>query len=241
MTENYSVFSEKHLLKASDFDCFGNLAPRIILELFASAAKNHAEKLGIGFEEMLAKNLLWVILKTKFDIIKNPAKDQIVTVQTWPKKPRRLDFEREYLILSESGEVLIKGSSQWAVIDSNTRRLAKADNVYYKIDEFYSKQNYEEKLLRVEDFIPFGKGKKIKMLRCHLDSNNHVNNAHYADFVLEAINSAEKMNIRQMQIDFHKELLEGDTVEVFYQKDENGILAKGVINDATMFSCRILF
>ena len=49
------------------------------------------------------------------------------------------------------------------------------------------------------------------------------------------------MNIRQMQIDFHKELLEGDTVEVFYQKDENGILAKGVINDATMFSCKILF
>ena len=164
MTENHSVFSEKHLLKASDFDCFGNLAPRVILELFASAAQNHAEKLGIGFEEMLAKELLWVILKTKFDIIKNPSPDQIVTVKTWPKKPRRLDFEREYLILSESGEVLIKGSSQWAVIDSNTRRLAKADNVYYKINEFYSKQNYEEKLLRVEDFIPLGEGKKITTL-----------------------------------------------------------------------------
>ena len=234
-----STFTGTYTLSSSDFNADKTISPKTVLDLFQIVAGKHAEKFGIGFEEMLAKNLLWVVLKVKFTIIQAPEINQTVTVKTWPKKPRRIDFEREYLIQNQQGETLVKGTSQWAVIDSVTRKLTKADNVYGDLHDFCQEENYQGKLSRVEDFVQQGAGTIIKIDKSYLDSNNHVNNAFYADFVLNAINPKEPFEIEQMQIDFHKELLENDSVEIFYQQNNKEILAKGVIDGAIMFSCKI--
>ncbi len=232
------VFIKKYNLRGSDFDKFMEIKPSAVLDLFQDVAGLHAEELGIGFNAMLEKGLLWVVMKVKYELVKMPRMYQNVIVKTWPKEPKRLDFERNYLILDENEDVLIKGTSQWAIISSETRKLTRATNVYEKIDEFCDDVVFDGKIIRIPDFEALEPMVSVISGFSELDSNGHVNNIHYADYVINAINPQKPMNIRNFQIDFHKEIMLGDKTDIFVEENED-ILVKGMQGDNIMFSARI--
>ncbi len=233
-----SVFVKEYTLRGSDFDCFKQIKPSAVLDLFQEVAGQHAKLLGVGFSEMAQKGALWVVLKVKYQVVKAPELYQKVLVSTWPLKQKRLDFQREYQIQDEQGEILIKGTSQWAVIDKNTRKLTKVDNVYVNIKGYCEEVNFSEKLVRVGDF----EGKKTSTVKSeisHTDPNLHVNNAKYGDYVLDAIYNGNPLNIKSFQIDFHKEILVNTFTDIFTQTNEKTVLVKGVQNDEYMFLAKI--
>ena len=232
-----SVFKKQYNLRSSDFDRFLQIKPSAVLDLFQTVAGLHAESLGVGFNAMVEKGFLWVILKVKYELIRMPEMYSNVTVVTWPKEPKRLDFIRNYQILDAAGNLLIKGTSQWAVIDKETRKLTRATDVYKNIDGFCKDEVFVEKLVRVADFNENQAQYSISSGFCDFDSNGHVNNIRYADYVLNAVDSKKSLNIKTFQLDFHKELT-GEEVQIFAE-DNGDILAKGMQNDNIMFSCKI--
>lgn len=232
-----SIFKKQYNLRNSDFDRFLEIKPSAVLDLFQTVAGLHAESLGVGFNAMLEKGCLWVILKVKYELIKMPEMYSNVTVVTWPKEPKRLDFIRNYQILDENGKLLIKGTSQWAVIDKETRKLTRATDVYKNIDGFCEDEVFDEKLVRVADFSEAQANFGVLSGFCDFDSNGHVNNIRYADYILNAVNPKKPLNIKTFQLDFHKELT-GEEVKVFVE-DNDTILAKGIQNENLMFSCKI--
>jgi len=233
-----NVFEKKYTLRGSDFDCFKEIKPSGVLDLFQEVAGQHAIELGVGFSDMQQNGLLWVVLKVKYEVIKSPELYQKVIVSTWPLEQRRLDFQREYLIKDTNGEILIKGTSQWAVIDKNTRKIVKVKDVYKNINSFISENNFDEKLLRIQDFSGI-KALEITSQISHLDPNGHVNNSKYGDFALDAIKSTKPIKIKKFQIDFHKEILLNQITDIFTLKQEDMILIKGVQNDEYMFLAKI--
>lgn len=233
-----SVFVKEYTLRGSDFDCFKQIKPSAVLDLFQEVAGQHAYLLGIGFSDMEEKGLLWVVLKVKYQVVKEPRLYQKVKVLTWPLEQKRLDFQREYQIQDENGQILILGTSQWAVIDKTTRKLTKAENVYKNINGYCEKVNFPEKLMRIGDFQGDSKH-KVKSEFSHIDPNFHVNNAKYGDYVIDAINSSRPLNIKEFQIDFHKEILNNTETEIFVEENENTVLVKGVQNDEYMFLVKI--
>ena len=52
---------------------------------------------------------------------------EVIKVNTWPKTQSKLEFEREYEIRDINDNLLIKGISNWCVINSETRRLERAE------------------------------------------------------------------------------------------------------------------
>lgn len=231
------MFKKQYNLRSSDFDRFLEIKPSAILDLFQTVAGLHAEKLGVGFNAMLERGFLWVILKVKYEVIRMPGMYENVTVATWPLEPKRLDFIRNYQIFDESGKVIIKGTSQWAVIDKDTRKLARVTDVYKNIDRFCQDEVFDEKLIRVPDFNETEPQYIIASGFSDFDSNGHVNNIRYADYVINAMKPQKPLNIKTFQLDFHKELT-GEETAIFIE-DNDIILAKGMQNDNLMFSCKI--
>ena len=232
-----SIFKKTYNLRSSDFDRFSEIKPSSVLDLFQSVAGMHAEKLSVGFNEMFEKGFLWVILKVKYEVIRKPKVYESVTVITWPKEPKRLDFQRNYKIVDEEDNVIIKGTSQWAVIDKDTRKLTRATDVYKNIEGFCKDDVFDEKLIKVSDFNENEAVYTVQSNFCDFDTNSHVNNIRYADYVLNAINPQKPMDIKGFQIDFHKEITSGET-DIFIE-DNGIILAKGVQNGLLMFSAKI--
>ncbi len=236
------IYSNSFSMRASDFDCFGKIKPSSILDLFQEVAGAHAEELGVGFEDLLKRNILWVLVKVKFEIISEIKKHQTVVVKTWPLPAGRVTLQREYLIEDGEGNVLAKGTSDWVTMDLETRRLSPCGEIHL-LKEFCLDRNFEEKLRKVPDFeITGAEHAQIKPQYCDIDENMHLNNIRYSDFVLNLVKPEREEVIDTLQIDFHREIMPDACIDLYAISDEKGIIAKGVSDEGEkMFSCAISY
>ncbi len=235
-----NIWSSEYTLRANDFDKYDRILPSSVLSIFQDAAGRHGEQIGVGFTKMLEHNYLWVIVRVKFKIVKQPKRYQKVNIKTWPFEPKRFSYRREYLITDESGETLIIGSSEWVIIDSVKRNLVSAPNLYNINGEYYEEMMLDKKIAKVPDFEATGEPYVVTPSFTELDLNNHVNNTKYANYVLDAVSPNEDDILKTFQIDYRKEVLEGEPLQVFYTRQDGGILAKGLNkNDDIMFACKL--
>ncbi len=215
-------------LRTNDCDCRGNIMPFAVLDIFQTVAGRHAEELGCGFDTLYKKGLLWVLVRVKYRVIKSPKPYDTVKVTTWPLPPSKLTLQREYLISDSQGNPLIIGSSQWTTLNKETRKLAPACNVYnLSPEDFCLTQNFEGKFSRVPIFEPDTQGVLAQPGYCDIDRNGHVNNTKYINLLLNAFPPKENEIIKELQIDYHKELLRDDSVCIFKGAAENAHLFVG--------------
>lgn len=235
-----NIWQSEYSLRAGDFDRFDRIKPSAVLDLFQDAACQHAEELGLGFDKMLELGYLWVLVRVRFAVLAVPKRYKKVIVKTWPLKPRSLSFKREYCIEDESGRVLIKGSSEWMIIDSKERRLISVPNLY-PLENFCNEVMFADKSGKLRDFNTANLPLLIETGFCDIDVNAHVNNTKYADYVLNAISPQKEEELIEFQIDYRKEVLKGEKLEIFHLREDNVIIAKGVNQSGdVMFACKIV-
>lgn len=234
------LWEKEYYLRASDFDKFNHIKPSAVLDLFQDAAGQHAEEIGVGFEEMAKRSYLWVLTKIRFKVILKPTAYQKVIVKTWPLEPNRLSYRREYCIENTDGERLIIGSSEWVVIDSEKRRFLSVPNLYPFTDGFYTELMFDEKMGKVQNFEAEGTPRIVNAGFSELDVNNHVNNTKYANYVLDAINPSKADELEAFQIDYRKEVLQGTQLSIYHTQQDNTVVAKGQNeNGDIMFACKL--
>ena len=224
-------FTKKYILRTSDFDVYDKLRPSAILDLFQDAAGEHASVIGVGYEDFIKRDMMWVLLRTRYELLKTPPLYSEVEVRTWPLPRGRGDFDRDYEIYSSRGELLVKGSSKWCVCNYKTRRILFGDEVRYNDDEYVGKKVYPEGIKKISDFPveSFSRYTSASAF-CDLDHNGHVNNIRYADYICNAIAYEKDEDIISFGIDYVHELQRDSEFDVFYKK-ENGIYSVKCLGD----------
>ncbi|MBQ7642420.1 MAG: hypothetical protein IJS67_00815 [Clostridia bacterium] len=234
------TFDKKYLLRISDYDAYDRLRPASILDLFQDAAGEHADLIGVGYEKLIKQNIIWVLLRSRYEVIENPPLYAEVTVKTWPHERGRGDFDRDYLILGDGGKVLVKGSSKWCVCNFVTRKILFGDEVKYNDDEYFGQAVFPEGLKKISDFPTEGFTEyKGKSAFCDLDHNGHVNNIKYADFILNALRPEKGTDITSLEIDYIREMKADGDYSLFLKEDENGCLIKCVSSGNQIFRARV--
>ncbi len=205
-------FKQKFALRQSDFDYNDNLKASSYLDLFQTVATEHATREGLGFEEMLKKNLAWVITKMRFEVFLPLVAGEIVSVETAPQPKGSVDYTRDYYIYKEDGALAVKGSSQWVLIDFTARKIVRPCVEF--TGEFFPQKAYEGRLPKVNavDDILLGSHKVVKL---DLDHNGHVNNIRYADMILELETREFSSPIRAFAVNYSKESYEGETLDIY--------------------------
>lgn len=229
-------YTIKITLYGSYFDINGRLTAKSILTIFQDIASIHAEEIGVGYSQMLEKNLYWVLSRVKFDILKMPHINQTVIVETWPHAKGKIDFDRDMRILSEGGDALIIATSKWCVIDTVKRMLQRTDEVNYNGEPCFD-VNYEERFGKI--ILPnLSLSKKFvyNVGFCDLDCNQHMNNTNYANLVLNAI---ENKKISHFEINYISECKLGDKIDISITKGEKGEYVMGSINQRTVFNAYV--
>lgn len=234
------IYEQVFPLRTCDFDKYSRLLPGAILDIFQEVAGSHANELGIGFDEMLKKDLMWVITKVKFEVLKNPETHTSVRVVTWPLTPSKITLQREYEIYSSHGELLIRGSSEWVFMHASLRKFMPAVDVY-PLDEFCERKVFEEKFTKIPKCDFDNHLVKITPQFCDFDLNGHVNNTKYANFVLNQICPKEEDVISSMQIDYHREIRGSDTFNLCIKNEDSSVFAKGENENEIFFNCKIDF
>ena len=119
-----------------------------ILDVFQDIASVHAESLNIDYKHLNLRNLMWVVVRNRFEVIDCPQIGEEIILATWPHKTNRIEFDREYLITSLDGKVYIKGDSKWCILDKTTKRIAMVKDILNDGD-FYDKYNFDTPLKQI--------------------------------------------------------------------------------------------
>ncbi len=232
-------YERSFALRGSDFDCYNHLRPSSVLDLFQEVAGRHAEEMGLGFFDLIREKKIWVITKVKYRMVGELHRNETVTVRTWPLPPNRVNFRREYMITGEDGRQVVVGTSEWVMVHSEKRRVIPAENLY-PAGEFCTETLFPGRVGKVPRFTSEEVGTVICPAFSHLDLNGHVNNIRYADFVMDALHPDGTRQVREFQMDYHREVLLGTPVRIQTERRENDILAQGISESGEiMFSCRM--
>ncbi len=233
-------YTAEYTLAEADFDTQENLNPSTMLSVFQAMADKHGAIMGVDFDTMFSRGLLWVVTQIKYKVCGKLEKGMTVVGESWPLAPSRLGFEREYLLRDEAGNILVKGTSNWAVIDTAERKLASTAGVYPE-GEHLTDKNFEEKTRRLRDFEAESEVFTVCPDQSHIDKNNHVNNTKYADFVVASLGGLSG-EIDIFQIDYINEVMCGQPLNLSHAVTENATLVKGMSEDGRrMFTCSIKY
>lgn len=226
-------------LNEESFDNSGNIRPNKILSIFEQAATTHGNMLGVSFENMLKKGLLWVVTRVYYNVCGKANVGQQVKVTTWPLAPSRVGYERDYVVSNLEGNPIIKGVSNWALIDSETRKLAAVTQLY-NTDNFCEERAVGERVRRIKKFEADAVGSIVPDASM-IDRNGHVNNTNYAVFAEKALGGFAG-NIAAFQIDYHREVMCGQPLSLSALSCGGHALVKGEdAEGALMFCCSVDF
>ena len=227
------LYKYENKIKHSDLDLYDRLSPWAILELFQEAAYTHVIEQECGYSSMLEKNALWVLISVRFDYL-DYVVDSSVEVNTWQAKRGRAEFIRGYELLSNGKRVVI-GSSKWCLIDKDERRILPASLAGSDISGTYIDLPEITKLI-------FDRPKelkdKVKVDKCLIDHNYHLNNCHYARMIYNAI-ELDKDYIKSFEISFLNEAVYNDEITIYSEKRDNCWYVEGCILDKICFKAKV--
>ena len=225
-------------LTVNDVDASRKLSLMHITEILQLLANGNAERGGYGFAGLLKNNnAFWVLTKIKLVCGDLPKHKEKITCKTWPIKPSKLTLERDFEIRGANGDVVIAATSEWCLIDADTRRIKRieGDTVMPGLDYIedraivpeYTKQKIE---ISDEDFC------YDRVIRStDIDMNGHTNNTKYTLMAVDCFSNDFLLQkaVNNYEIHFVKECVEGDKLTLYCKKiGENSFYITSLKNES---------
>ena len=137
------MFKKVFQISNNDVDTKFELKVSAIFRLFQDVAMLATKDAKVDSMSLSERNIDWVITRMNVEIKRLPKCDDEITVCTYPGKDMAMLYPRYFFIIDSKGEVIVRSSSIWALIDNNTRRVIVDRDVISKLPE----EKYDDQLL----------------------------------------------------------------------------------------------
>jgi acyl-ACP thioesterase len=241
----------EHIIRGYDCGYAGPLQPFALANFFQEAAGEHAEKLGVGMEALYSLGRTWMLSRIDIEIERLPRTGEQVVVRTWP-------FGTERIFAMRCMELL----------DSQGRRMAGALYDYFIYDIKLGRPLRPERILdpglRVDKPLPYAdlspglhepglfpaeltgdprdagwkQAFSLDVASHHIDNNGHVNNAHYVNWLSDAIPPEERGSgqAKRIKVDFVSQAVRGEHLAACWRKSESGIFHSIILRDTQVIA-----
>ncbi len=213
-----------------------------ILQITQAAGNGQMERDRPTYDELTAQGKAFMLSRIDFEVYEPVYSDTMYTVASWACESTRATFLRNYSI-EKDGKTLVMVSSYWVLVDVDSRKLLKVDDVdisNYYIGDFV--ELYKDKLKVPRDLELEEVGKK-EIFYCDIDTNGHMNNTYYMDVISNYIPElpAETHRIKSVRLHFSKEAPLGDVITIYRAKvEDNKYLFKTVKENGEMnIACEV--
>lgn len=220
------------------------LRPSAFMDLAQEIAYWAAQALGFGYDTLHVHHTAWVLTRMHVHFENYPAWRDNVTLFTWHKGGSGLYYIRDFDLVSAQGAPLVSCTSSWVVINENTRRLVRPEELSHLLGVDYE----------VDDAIPapapkltFPAGADSVLAAVHVvtdsdtDIVGHTNNAKYVVWALDCLPQGESRRPKDVYINFNKETTLGDKVELYLACQENERTVEGRVDGRVCFIVKLVF
>ena len=239
---------QKFQIPCYNTDMSRRLKPASFMDLAQEAATLHANILGFGYDDLIVSGNAWIISRMRVIFVDTPKWRDDVILTTWHKGLNRLFFLRDFLMTDNEGNVKVKATTSWLVLNLDTRRLVRDPHL---LDE--GKTCVENVIEIPADKVVMPKDAEVKLVMEHeaaysdLDMNGHVNNAIYMQWAMNAVNyeiSSERP-VKEFTINFNHEIKPQETVSIYKaiveKEDGRHVFVEGKVGEQSSFCVEIIF
>ncbi|MBR1589216.1 MAG: hypothetical protein IJ658_12935 [Kiritimatiellae bacterium] len=151
------------------------------------AAGVNAARLGWGIQALQAEGLTWMLSRLRVSVTRYVPWGETITVRTWPSGVKgRLIAKRCFLGLGGKGEELFRASSEWLYVDIAAQKIAKLPESFADLVPAGTPDFELADIGGKFAHLPSVEGcADILTRHSDLDFNDHVNNVHYVEWMLE--------------------------------------------------------
>lgn len=213
-------------LSTKDVNLYRKLRTSAMFQMMQDAAVKSSKLMNADYTEMIKKNLIWVVVLQKADIIRLPENGDTITIESWPGRPMHSLMPRYYRFLDDKGEPIINCSALWTLVDINDRRMINPDERDVVLP--YLVTGNESPRPRTPKGSADIHGGEFTVPFSFLDLNGHMNNCRYFDIAEDILPPAlEGRVLKTVTAEYSAEIKQNETVSLNYGAKENKYLVTG--------------
>ena len=198
-------------VRYSETDIDAKLSLTGIMNYMQDCSTMQSEDAGVGIGYLGREKKAWLLSSWQIVIGRRPVLGERIKVLTWPYAVKGLYALRNFAILDEKGEYLVKANSIWFFYDLEAERPARIrmeDVERYGTGEERLDMEYAPRRITVPE--EYEEKEPVLVMKHHLDTNHHVNNAQYVEIVREFL--PEHFQIGEMRVEYKKAAVLGDVM-----------------------------
>ncbi|MFW6131650.1 MAG: acyl-[acyl-carrier-protein] thioesterase [Candidatus Aminicenantaceae bacterium] len=212
------IFKRRFPIQTYDIDFMGKLKLEAMLNFLQESAAEHALKSGLSFNDLLKKNLAWILSRYHIKIDNYPGLGDSIDISTWASKRSGIFTLREYEAFCNNKKVSAATTS-WMAVDLDSKKPVR-------IEENLPDFPMHSRRVIHDDFNPLSDLKKpdfelkFPVLKGDLDLNRHVNNVVYIKWAIETVPQEVIFNLKpyRIEINYKNEVFYGDWIKSHTQK-----------------------
>ena len=181
------IYEMKRNVRCSQIGEDGFMRNSALVDFLQDCSLKHLENEPVMSPYFRETGCIMFLISRQLDIVKKPKLDENVTVRTWCYELNKLYGFRNTVIYDENDEILVKSIAGGCFIDSHTMRATKVPKETIervKLEPKLENIEYTSRKIALPDCEP-KVFEQVKINRCYIDMNKHVNNARYLDITDE--------------------------------------------------------
>lgn len=203
-------------IKTYDSGVGSELKYQSILKYQQQSGEEQLLTLGCGYDWLYEKGIAFVVTNMTVNIHRLPKNNDKVTIETWSRGNQRSRFYRSYNWIDENGEIMIESAAVFVMFDIKSRKIVRPEAVEFNVPFDFDLDNSAKNPQKIKfpnDLTLNDAGTKTVFYSL-IDSNTHLNNSYYVDFITDFVPNMQNKRIKSFRIDFIGEAIYQDVINV---------------------------
>ena len=214
------VWTEQLKIRSYDVDFTRRATSASLCRYFLEAAWNHAEALGVGFNDLGRQGKFWVLSRLLLEVRQSPVWGGAATLRTWPRAAQSVFAMRDFEVVDNAGTRMAAGSSAWLVLDTASKRPQRLNKLLPSLTGLDGRPALGRDPEKLADGETWDKVFAATVRYSDIDVNRHVNSSRYIGWILDAypVEFHREHCVRSLEVNYLGETLEGDVLSVRTQQ-----------------------
>ena len=215
MIQHSSIaYTGQYRVRTYEIDSDKRMTVPALVQLMQEAAMQNVIELKLSVWDLEPHHISWVLMRKNLQIKKLPMLGDSIKILTYPAGFEKIFTHRDFKIYDSQNQLIAQAATTWLLIDTLKRKMTRIPDF---IAAFKMPQA-EDCLARPTRKLPkFDKVQSSQLFTVNwhdLDFNEHLNNTHYIQWMLEALPKEVLKNkqLKEMNIQYRMECYWKDVV-----------------------------
>ena len=187
--EPAAYLDERFTVRSYESGVTNHVSLAALCNYMQEAAGISADQMGWGIHKLQDEGLTWMLSRLYVKVSRYLPWGTELTLRTWPSGMKgRLLATRCFQAVDGSGNEVFQAHSEWLYVDMKSQKIVKLPDGFAglvpKGTPCVAFNDLGGKAVRLQDVTASA---EVRVRQSDLDFNDHVNNVHYVEWMLEAL------------------------------------------------------